>query len=233
MRGKRVFMAVLISIAITGMIFASGQKDQAVTTDDNTIKVAMVFNQLGDMGFNDEGFSGLEMARDQLGVEISYVEAPEIAEVESQLSMYAEDGIYDLILVLGATYADSITSVAKMYPEQRFSIVDTAMEGHTLANLHGVAAWDPEQTFLSGCIAGLVTMSDEMPLSNGNNIVGFVGGMDSPASRAGAAGFLAGAKYVNPSVELIYTIAGGYRDPSKGKEIALAAYDKGADVVFT
>jgi basic membrane protein A len=74
-------------------------------------------------------------------------------------------------------------------------------------------------------------MSDEMPLSDGNNVVGFVGGMDSPASRAGAAGFLAGAKYANPNVELIYTIAGGYRDPSKGKEIALAAYDKGADVV--
>ena len=230
MNGRKVVSVVLIGLIMTGMIFASGQKDQ-VTGDDGVVRVAMVFNQLGDMGFNDEGFSGLEMARDELGVEINYVEAPEIAEVESQLSMYAEDGIYDLILVLGATYADSITSVAKMYPEQRFSIVDTALEGHGLQNLHGVAAWDPEQTFLSGCIAGFVTMSDEMPLSDGNNVVGFVGRIDSPASRAGAAGFLAGAKYANPNVELIYTIAGGYRDPSKGKEIALAAYDKGADVV--
>lgn len=229
---KIVAMLIVLLLCSVSIAFAAGQKgtDEA-SGADGVIKVAMVFNHLGDMGFMDEGFKGLEMARDELGVEISYVEAPEIAEAETQLGMYAQDGIYDLILVLGATYADGIKNVAKDYPEQNFSIVDTALEGHGLPNVHGVAAFDPEQTFLSGAIAGFVTMNADMPLSQGNNMVGFVGGMDSPASRAGATGFLAGAKYANPSVELIYIIAGSYRDPSKGKEITLAAYERGADVV--
>ena len=209
---------------------ASKPAEQVETeAQEDGVKVAMVINRLGDMGFNDEAFAGLEKAGRDLGVGYNYVECPQSSEAETQMRMLADTEEYALILVVGADRKDAVEAVAEDYPEQKFSLIDSVVAD--MPNLHGVASRDPEQTFLSGVIAGLVTKDDRMELANPENVVGFVGGMDSPSSRAGAAGFLSGVKYVNPDAELIYTIVGSYQDPGKAKEIALTAYGRGADIV--
>jgi basic membrane protein A len=193
------------------------------------VKIALVLNNLGDKGFNDEAFAGMQMAKEKLGIEFDYVEAPQISEVETQIRMFADSGEYALIVVIGADKKDAIESAAMDYPDQKFSLVDSKVD--EMPNLHGVGSRDPEQTFLSGVIAGLVTLDPTMPLANPENVIGFMGGMDSPASRAGAAGFLSGVKFVNPDAQIIYTIVGSYANPNKGKEIATTMYERGADVV--
>lgn len=208
---------------------AQGGSESQDSPGEEGIKVAMVINRLGDMGFNDEAFAGLQLAGEELGVEYNYVECPQSSEAETQMRMLADTEEYALILVVGADRKDAVETVAEDYPEQKFSLIDSVVTD--LPNLHGVASRDPEQTFLSGVIAGLVTKDESMALANSDNVIGFVGGMDSPSSRAGAAGFLSGVKYVNPEAELIYTIVGSYQDPSKAKEIALTAYGRGADVI--
>ena len=45
-------------------------------------------------------------------------------------------------------------------------------------------------------------------------------------------GYEAGAKYANPDVQVQTQYAGTYEDPAKGKELALALYDNGCDIVF-
>jgi len=192
-------------------------------------KIALVLNNLGDQGFNDEAFDGMKMAKEKLGIDFDYVEAPQTSEVETQIRMFADSGEYDLIIVIGADKKDAIEAAALDFPEQKFSLVDSKVDD--IPNLHGVGSRDPEQTFLSGVVAGLVTLDPTMPLANPQNVVGFIGGMDSPASRAGAAGFLSGVKYVNPDVQLIYTIVGSYANPNKAKEIAITMYERGADVI--
>ena len=201
----------------------------APTPVSKQYKIALVLNNLGDQGFNDEAFAGMVMAKDKLGISFDYVEAPQISEVETQVRMFADTGEYDLVVVVGADKKDAIESAAMDYPQQKFSLIDSKVD--ELPNLHGVGSRDPEQTFLSGVIAGLVTLDTTMPLANKENIIGFMGGMDSPASRAGAAGFLSGVKYVNPEAQIIYTIVGSYANPNKGKEIATTMYERGADVV--
>jgi basic membrane protein A len=66
--------------------------------------------------------------------------------------------------------------------------------------------------------------------------VGFVGGMEIPLIRKFEAGYTAGAKAVNPKCEVIVKYAGttatAFKDPTKGKELALAEYQAGADVIF-
>ncbi|MCU0521898.1 MAG: BMP family ABC transporter substrate-binding protein, partial [Anaerolineae bacterium] len=59
-----------------------------------------------------------------------------------------------------------------------------------------------------------------------------VGGMDIPLIRAFAAGYMAGAKYVNPECQIIINYVGGWADPATAKEIALSMYDQGADIVY-
>ena len=66
--------------------------------------------------------------------------------------------------------------------------------------------------------------------------IGFVGGMDVPLIRKFQAGYVAGAKAVNPKIEVLVKYAGNsgaaFKDPTKGKELGLAEYHAGADVIY-
>lgn len=87
-----------------------------------------------------------------------------------------------------------------------------------------------EQTFLAGVIAGLGTKSS-MDKANADNVIGVIIGADQPNLREGIVGFTAGAKYVNPDVEVLEGVVGAFNDPGKGKEIGLSMYNKGADFI--
>ena len=62
--------------------------------------------------------------------------------------------------------------------------------------------------------------------------MGGVGGMDIPLISAFAAGYSAGARYINPDCKVILNYVGGWADPAKGKEIAISMYDQKADIVY-
>src|SRR5436309_659666 len=66
--------------------------------------------------------------------------------------------------------------------------------------------------------------------------VGFVGGMDVPLIRRFEMGYAAGAKNINPRITVLDNYCGvtseAWINPPKGKELALAQYDAGADVIF-
>jgi basic membrane protein A len=66
--------------------------------------------------------------------------------------------------------------------------------------------------------------------------LGFVGGMDIPLIHRFEAGYRAGMKHVCPSCELHVGYAGttpeAFRDPAKGKAIAISQISAGADVIY-
>jgi basic membrane protein A len=196
--------------------------------------VAIVTGFLGDNGFNDEAFAGAKKAIADLGVKVdnAQVNTADLAAVASAMRSYAEAQKYDLVMYIGSNSNDAVEDLAKDFPDQKFSIVDTTLSGQK--NVSSVAAIDPEQAFLSGVISGIVTQGKHkaiFPMSNDANVLIYAGGMDSPTSRAGAAGFMAGARYVNPTVQIIYTIVGSYSNPVAAKEIALTGFKRGADIV--
>lgn len=196
--------------------------------------VAVVTGFLGDNGFNDEAFAGVKKAVKDFGIKVdnAQVNTADLAAVSSALRSYTEAKKYDLVMYIGSNSNDAIEELAKDFPEQKYSIVDTTLNGY--ANVSSVAAIDPEQAFLSGVISGIVTQGKHkavFPMSNDSNVIVYAGGMDSPTSRAGAAGFMAGARYVNPTVQIIYTIVGSYANPVAAKEIALTGFKRGADIV--
>src|SRR5437762_517464 len=68
--------------------------------------------------------------------------------------------------------------------------------------------------------------------------VGFLGGVETGQIRSFEVGFAAGARYVDPRtrVEVKYISQPpdftGFADPARGKEVGLALYEQGADVVY-
>lgn len=195
------------------------------------VKVAVCGGKAGSSGFTDEGIAGADRAREELGIIVDYIECADNSDYETNGRFLSESGEYDLIIFINSQIGDIVSLFCDDYPEQKYTIVDCKLEG--VDNVRSVGAINGEQHFLTGVLCGLITSGkyrDAFPLTNEANVLCYAGGTDSPTSREGAAGFMAGARYVNPDVEILYTIVGGYDDPATAKEISLLGIDKGADI---
>jgi basic membrane protein A len=94
-------------------------------------------------------------------------------------------------------------------------------------NLAALKFREEEGSFLVGAIAAL---------SGGSKRIGFVGGMDIPLIHKFEAGYRAGVRHVCPDCTVVAQYAGvtpeAFRNPGKGKELALSQYGSGVNVIF-
>lgn len=202
---------------------------QAGETEQPSAKIGLILGTggLGDKNFNDMGYAGALQAQEELGVEFDYVEPETASDYVSYGRQFAETEEYDLLVMLGAEQLESAQQVLAEFPDQKISVIDCTAEADGISTMATI--WQ-QQTFVSGVLAGLGTVSD-MDLANDDNVIGVITGQDNPTLRLGVLGFEAGAKWVNPEVEVLKGDVGDFNDPGKGKEIALSMYNKGADFV--
>ncbi|MCX7027838.1 MAG: BMP family ABC transporter substrate-binding protein [Spirochaetes bacterium] len=141
---------------------------------------------------------------------------------------------WDIIITAGFSTAPYVTELAPQHPEKKFIIYDTSVDYSkgNLGNVYSILFKQNEPSFLAGVLAAMVTKS-KMPLANQQKVIGFIGGMDIPVINDFKAGFLQGARYIDPEVKVLVSYSGTYNDPAKGKELALAQYSQGADIIFS
>jgi basic membrane protein A len=183
----------------------------------------------GDQSFNDSAATGLDKAKSTLGVTTKEAEATN-GEAESakedRLRTLAQAG-YSPIVAVGFAYAPALKKVAAEFPEIKFAIVDSS--DVKAANISNLVFAENEGSFLVGAAAALTSKKAN---------VGFVGGVQTPLIAKFEAGYVAGAKKVNPSikVQIKYLTQppdfGGFNDPAKGKTAAQGMLDAGADVIY-
>lgn len=229
-------LAAAMGVSLTGCAGGAKTEESAVESKEEngaetgeSIKVGFVLSAggLGDKNFNDMAYAGITKAQEDLGIEFDYVEPGSTSDLLPLDRQFAEAEEYDLIIAIAADQEEPIREIAKEFPEQKISLIDSAAEIEGVSTVQ--TEWS-EQTFLAGVVAGLGTKSD-MALANEDNVIGVVLGMDLPNLREGAVGFIAGAKYVNPDVEVLEGVVGAFNDPGKGKEVGLSMYNKGADFI--
>ena len=80
-----------------------------------------------------------------------------------------------------------------------------------------------EGAFLAGILAGLATKTGK---------VGMVGGIRVPPVMRYELGFAAGVQTVAPNVVFTPSYADDFEDPALGKELSIALYDGGSDIVL-
>jgi basic membrane protein A and related proteins len=196
-------------------------------------RVGLVFDVggRGDKSFNDAAFLGIERAVRELGVEAQYLEPGDGSDRESGIRLLAAAG-FDLVIGIGFMFSDDMYTVAQEYPRVRFACVDYAKFGpngfvEPPPNMVALKFREEEGAFLVGALAALTSRS---------GMVGFVGGMDIPLIRRFEAGYRAGVGRVCGRCRVLAGYAGvtaeAFKNPTKGKELALAQYGAGADVVF-
>ena len=199
-----------------------------------TIKVGLAYDigGRGDQSFNDAAAAGLDQAVAFFGnVEAEEAEAganETDADKEERLRLLASQG-YNPIIAVGFAYATAIGKVAAEFPDVSFAIIDDASEASTAPNIANLVFAEEQGSFLVGAIAASASTS-------GN--IGFIGGVNIPLIGKFEAGYVAGAKAVNPNVTVQVQYLSeapdfsGFGDPAKAKVAAQGMFDAGADVVY-
>jgi len=226
---------VRVVVALALVALAAGcagrtEKPAASSPPAGTPRVGLVFDVggRGDKSFNDAAYAGLERARKELAVPFATLETGEGSDREAQMRQLAAGGS-QLVFGVGFLFSDDIYGLAREFPAVKFAGVDyTVKEGQTLPpNLQALEFKEQEGSFLVGALAALTSKTGR---------IGFVGGMEIPLIKKFEAGYRAGAKAADPKVEVIVKYAGttgaAFKDPTKGKELGLAEYNEGADVIF-
>ncbi len=221
----RVAAAVLVVLAAVSWALPGPQ----AAAQAKKVRVGLVYDVggKGDLSFNDMAYAGLTQAQKEFGasLETRDLEPKSGGENREDLLRLFAGEKYDLIFGIGFLFTDSITRVAKASPNVKFAIVDGFIPDQP--NVVSLLFQENEGSFLVGAAAALKSKT---------NKIGFVGGMKIPLIEKFEAGYIAGAKYVKRSVTVYSEYAGttgeAFRDPVKGKELALAEYDRGADIIY-
>lgn len=218
-------LAVLLVLAVSSVATLAA----STTTPSKKFGLILATGGLGDQSFNDLTFQGLQKAKKDLGITFDYVEPKEIADYETYQREMAKSGEYALIITVGFDQADALKKVATDYPKQKFAIIDMAVDAPNVASY---LSEEQEGSFLVGALVGLMKAEKANPKLNKQSVTGVVGGMDIPLIRKFIAGYMAGARYVNPNMKVLYDFVGDWSDPTTAKEISLALNNKGADFIY-
>ena len=215
-------MKKLISLMLI-VAMAMGLTGCAKTAEtDKELKVAVVLaGATGDRSFYDSANEGLQALVAAGGVKGMLIECQNDASMfTTNLISAAEKN--DVVVAVGWEFWDALVEHAPQLPNTKFIFVDNGLDG-VGDNLLSITYAQNEGSFLVGYIAGKLTTTGK---------IGTVGGEDSETINDFIVGYEAGAKYANPDVQVQRQYAGTYEDPARGKELALALYDNGCDIVF-
>ncbi len=208
--------------------------------EEEPLKVALLLNgTLGDLSFFDSAHDGLQRAKEQFGDDI-VVETVEMTTDSSKwmptLYDYSDDGSWDIIIVGTWELVEPLAEVAPQYPDQKYFLFDQSMDYSTgeFDNVYSITYKQNEVSFLTGALASIMTTSDQFEMVDpSNEVIGFLGGTDSPVINDFLVGYIEGAKYINDNIRVVISYVGNFSDTPKGKDLALAQYqNQGVDVGF-
>ena len=139
----------------------------------------------------------------------------------------ASDEKYDLIIVTGFTWSDALAEVAKLYPEQKYMIVD--VDWVAAPNIMQVTFSEHEGSYLVGVAAALKAKADGISKPK----FGFIGGVPGPVITKFEVGYVQGIKSVLPDAEVVDYYANDWGKPELAKAQAKNWYDSGVYAIFS
>ena len=231
-------VAAVVAAAALGLAACGSSAESPGTSGTDTgaagakkVKVGMAYDVggRGDQSFNDAAGAGLDKAKAELGVDSKEATATngEAESAREERMQQLIDAGYTNIVAVGFVYAPAVAKIAKANPDVKFALVDSIdAKGD---NIENITFAENEGSFLVGAAAALKTKT---------NTIGFVGGVETPLIKKFEAGYIAGAKAVNPSIKIKVQYLtqppdfSGFGDVAKGKAAAEGMYQAGADVVY-
>ncbi len=174
---------------------------------------------LGDKSFNDSAYRGLLQAHRRLGAHISVLQSRSAADYQPNLEALANER-FSVIYAIGFLMSKDLDQIAQDHPHTHFAIVDAVVNE---PNVVSITFREQDGSFLAGALAAMMSKSKH---------IAFLGGQDIPLLHKFEAGYIAGAREIDPRVKVDVKYIGSFDDVAAGKELADVELNDGADIIY-
>ena len=236
MRTWTLMISLVLALALVAVGCGGGGGDQGGGGGGggSDVRPGLVLDVggLGDEGFNDSAYAGMQRAEKEFDVKGEYLESSAPTDYADNLTQLAESG-YNPVIAVGFLMTEDLTEISEQFPETQFAIVDSVVD---TPNTIDLVFREQEGSYLAGVVAGLMTQEDTEYTTSDEKVVGFLGGQTGPLIEKFQAGYEAGVESVCPDCEVLVNYAGStpeaFNDPARGKEISLQQINQGADIIY-
>lgn len=217
---RRKFLLYGSGTLSTSLLLKACSSNSTTTGRSSGFKIAIALpGVISDQAWNQSGYEGIQLAKQKLGAETSYVEQISQADQTEVLSDFARRG-YNLVFAHGGQFDAAIQQVAPQFPKTFFVGVNGAVNGSNIAALR---IDHLQASYLCGIIAASMTKSNKLA---------YIAGQQFDATQQELRGFELGAKSLKPDIKISSTFTGDWNDVAKAKEATLAIISSGADVIY-
>ena len=206
---------LLMFLALPLLIIGGATQAQA-----DGFKAAIVMpGVITDKSFNQSGYEGMMMAKDELGIEVAYSEKVPQPDQAEALADYARRG-YNLVIGYGGEFQDAVDRISKRYPDTMFLVANGVTPSENVA----VVGFDYNALgYVMGYVGGKMSES---------GVGSFIGGQQIQFSLQMEHGFNKGFMDARPDGKTLTAWTNDWDDIAKGKEAALTVISQGADMLF-
>ncbi|OCJ47323.1 BMP family ABC transporter substrate-binding protein [Agrobacterium rubi] len=184
---------------------------------------------MGDESYNDLAFAGFQRALKETGLEGKPVESKDVVAQAADILRRASDADFGLVVDLEYAHGEPMLEVAKDYPDTTFAILNQVQKGD---NIVSVLFQEQEGSYLAGVLAAQVTTDTSIKGINAEPIIGVIGGTKSAGIDKFIAGYIEGAKSVNPKIDVKVAYSNNFADPALGQQMAKAMFEEGVDIIY-
>jgi basic membrane lipoprotein Med (substrate-binding protein (PBP1-ABC) superfamily) len=221
MNMKKLFTRLLL-VTLAGLPACGGSGDAATAegAESGAPRIALLTSgPVSDAGWYAGAYEGLLLLEDSLGAQISHQQTRTPAEFDEAFRSYASAG-YDIVFAHGFEYQDAALRAGELFPDMTIVV---SGGGRVARNVVPLIFRLEQGSYMAGMVAGGMTRT---------GTVGMVGGVEIPSAQGTFRAFEAGARAVNPSVQVLEAFTGSWDDVAAAKEAAVAQLSRGADVLI-
>ncbi len=212
----------IVPLAMAALALAlSGCAHHQAGPRPGQLKLGMVTDVggLGDKSFNDSAYRGLLLSKAKLGAYIRVLQSRSAADYQPNLIALTNQH-FNMIYAIGFLMNRDLDQIAKQNPTQHYAIIDAIVNE---PNVVSVTFKEQDGSFLAGALAAMMTKTHQ---------IAFLGGQDIPLLHKFEAGYIAGAREIDPKIKVDVKWVGSFDDVASGKELANVLYDSGADIIY-
>lgn len=214
-------LIIVVLVAIVGVVGYYAFFNAPKTSPETGFKVAVVLDGAAmDGSWNQMWYDGLNVIKlSHPEIQTSWAEWVYPADYERIATGYATQG-YDLIIGTTPEYQDGALRIAPQFP----NLAQVTQGGYlNTTKFAPLNIWTNEGSYLVGMLAAYMTNT---------SVIGVVGTAPYPSQIAAHDGFMAGARSVNPNIQIKETFTQSWTDTALGRSAAIAEMDAGADVLY-
>lgn len=228
---KQKFVALILLLTLSICTLSATGRVETKTSSEPALSILVYITGViaGSPPYTALAEGATEFASEHENVSVKIYEAGfNQAEWEEQLTALVATRRYDIVLGSNPSLPEICERIGAKFPEQKFILTDAELSGNSQMRTYLYNQY--EQSLYLGYLAGLVTTS-AMDRANAALKIGFIAAQEYPMlNNHILPGFLAGARLVNPAIEVDFRVVGNWFDANKTAELARSMLNAQVDV---